>query len=498
MTPDIDYLALAPEIIVAVTSVAILGLDLFLERPRKYWTGVVATIGLLVAAIPLVALAVRDEPVSMFDGSYVVDEFSLVMKGVFIAAAYLVLLMSVAYIESDRYYEGEYYFLVVASLLGALVMTSARDFIIMFVALELVTGPLLLLAGWRKADKRSNEAALKFFLIAVLSAAVLGWGMSFVYGLTGSVQFDQVSVAMAGVLADDATRAAGVLAIMFVIAGFAFKISAVPFHFWAPDTYEGAPTPVTAFLSVSSKAAGFVGLLVVLFVAFGSATEVWGPTMWVLAALTMTLGNFSALGQTNVVRLLAYSSVAQAGFMLVPFAVAAVADTGPELAEGFSATVIYLIIYAFMNLGAFAVVIAASARTGSADIDSFAGLSSRAPGLAVLGSLFFFSLAGIPPLAGWYAKLVMFRSVIGTGEEWGIVLGVIAAVNAVVAFFYYAKVVKAMWFDPTPEDLLDLDVGIAGSMRLALGLSVAMVIVLGILPGIADTLGRASAVIAGG
>ncbi|MEX1288156.1 MAG: NADH-quinone oxidoreductase subunit N, partial [Acidimicrobiia bacterium] len=368
----------------------------------------------------------------------------------------------------------------------------------MFVALELVTGPLLLLAGWRKADKRSNEAALKFFLIAVLSAAVLGWGMSFVYGLTGSVQFDQVSVAMAGVLADDATRAAGVLAIMFVIAGFAFKISAVPFHFWAPDTYEGAPTPVTAFLSVSSKAAGFVGLLVVLFVAFGSATEVWGPAMWVLAALTMTLGNFSALGQTNVVRLLAYSSVAQAGFMLVPFAVAAVADTGPELAEGFSATVIYLIIYAFMNLGAFAVVIAASARTGSADIESFGGLSSRAPGLAVLGSLFFFSLAGIPPLAGWYAKLVMFRSVIGTGEEWGIVLGVIAAVNAVVAFFYYAKVVKAMWFDPTPEDLLDLDVGIAGSMRLALGLSVAMVIVLGILPGIADTLGRASAVIAGG
>lgn len=496
MPYEIDYLAIAPEIVVAATALIVLGLDLFLARRSKYWTGVVAIIGMLGAAVPLIALAARDEAVTMFDGSYVVDEFSLVLKGLFIAAAYLVLLMSVAYLESDRYWEGEYYFLLVASLLGALVMASARDFIVMFVGLELVTGPLFLLSGWRKGDKRSNEAALKFFLIGVLSAAVLGWGMSFVYGLTGTVQFEEVSSAMAGVLADDATRAAGILAIFFVIAGFGFKISAVPFHAWAPDTYQGAPLPVTAYLSVSSKAAGFVGLLVVCYQAFGSATEVWGPAMWILAAITMTLGNLTALGQTNVVRLLAYSSVAQAGFMLVPFAVAA--TEGGSLEEGFSATVIYMIIYAFMNLGAFATVIAASNRTGSADITSFAGLSSRAPGIAVLASLFFFSLAGIPPLAGWYAKLVMFRSVIGTGEMWGVVLGAIAAVNAVIAFYYYAKVVKSMWFDTAADDLVDEDVPIGGALRLALGISIVMVFALGVLPGLADTLGRATAVLAGG
>lgn len=496
MPYEIDYLAIAPEIVVAATALVVLGLDLFLTRTKKYWTGVVAIIGMLGAAVPLIALAARDETASMFDGSYVVDEFSLVLKGLFIAAAYLVLLMSVSYLESDRYWEGEYYFLLLASLLGALVMASARDFIVMFVGLELVTGPLFLLSGWRKGDKRSNEAALKFFLIGVLSAAILGWGMSFVYGLTGAVQFNEVSDAMAGVLADDGTRAAGILAIFFVIAGFGFKISAVPFHAWAPDTYQGAPLPVTAYLSVSSKAAGFVGLLVVCYQAFGSAAEIWGPAMWILAALTMTLGNLSALGQTNVVRLLAYSSVAQAGFMLVPFAVAA--TEGGSLEEGFSATVIYLIIYAFMNLGAFATVIAASNRSGSAEVSSFAGLSSRAPGIAVMASLFFFSLAGIPPLAGWYAKLVMFRSVIGTGEAWGITLGVIAAVNAVIAFYYYAKVIKAMWFDTPEDDVVDVDVPVSGSLRLALGLSIIMVFVLGVLPGLADTLGRATAVLAGG
>lgn len=496
MPYDIDFLALAPEIVVAITAAVVIGLDAFLGRSKKYWTGVAAIVGMLAAAVPLIALAARGDTVSMFDGSFVVDEFALIMKGVFILAAYLVLLMSVAFLESDTYYEGEYYLLLVLSLLGALVLSSARDFIILFVALELVSGPLFLLSGWRKGDKRSNEASLKFFIIGVLSAAILAWGMSFVYGLTGSVQFQEVSAAMTGVLADSATRPAGVLAIFFVIAGFAFKISAVPFHFWAPDTYQGAPTPVTAYLSVSSKAAGFVGLLVVCYQAFGSAAEVWGPALWILAVLTMTVGNFSALGQTNVVRLLAYSSVAQAGFMLVPFAAAGV--LGVDLAEGFSATVIYLIIYAFMNLGAFAVVIAVGARTGSAELDAYAGLGTRSPGLAVLGAAFFLSLAGIPPLAGWYAKLVMFRSVIGTGDVWLVVLGVIAALNAVIAFYYYSKVVKAMWFDSAADDLDTGDLELRGPLRLVLALTVVVVVALGVLPGVADTLGRATAVIAGG
>jgi NADH-quinone oxidoreductase subunit N len=487
---EIDYLALGPEIAVALTVMAVLTLDLLLPKSQKYWTGVVAVVGMMAAAVPLIALIADGTTRTMLDGSWVVDPFALALKAVFLAAGYLVLLMSVGYIESDRYYEGEYYYLLLSSILGSLALASSRDFITMFIALELVTAPLFLLSGWRKGDSRSNESALKFFLIGVLSAAMLGWGMSFVYGLTGTVNFTEISGALGGLLADDAMRPAAVLAVLFVMTGFAFKISAVPFHFWAPDTYEGAPTPVTAYLSVSSKAAGFVGLLVVCYQAFASAQEIWAPTLWILAALSMTLGNLSALNQTNIVRLLAYSSVAQAGFMLVPFGAAAVA--GADLAQTFSATIIYIVIYAFMNLGAFGIVIAGSRRTGSGLVSSFAGFGTRAPGLAFLAAIFFFSLAGIPPLAGWYAKFAMFSSVIAAGETWAVTLAVIAAINAVIAFYYYARVIKTMWFDPAP-DAPEKDVKpISGSLQLAIGLATVMTFVLGVLPGLADSLGRAA------
>ncbi len=490
MTFEIDYLAIGPEIAVALTVMAVLTLDLLLPKSQKYWTGVVAVVGLMVAALPLLQLVADGTTRTMLDGSWVVDDFALVVKALFLVSGYLVLLMSVAYIESDRYYEGEYYFLLLSSILGSLVMASARDFITLFIGLELVTAPLFLLAGWRKGDVRSNESALKFFLIGVLSAAMLGWGMSFVYGLTGTVSFTGIDAALGRLLADEAMRPAAVLAVLFVMTGFAFKISAVPFHFWAPDTYEGAPTPVTAYLSVSSKAAGFVGLLVVCYQAFGSAREIWAPTLWILAVLSMTVANLSALNQTNIVRLLAYSSVAQAGFMLVPFGAAAVG--GADLGQSFSATIIYIIVYAFMNLGAFAFVLAATRRTRSGLISAYAGLGTRAPGLAFMGAVFFFSLAGIPPLAGWYAKFVMFSAAIGAGDTWAIVLAAIAAVNAVIAFYYYAKVVKTMWFDAAPETP-DKDVSmVPGSLQLSLALATVLVFAFGILPSLADTLGRAA------
>ena len=340
----------------------------------------------------------------MLGGAYVVDDFALVLKAVFIVGGYLVLLMSVSYIESDRYYQGEYYLLLLTSILGSLIMASSRDLITLFVGLELVTGPLFLLAGWRKGDPKSNEASLKFFILGVLSTAILLYGMSFLYGLTGSVTYDGIRTASASLLDSGAFR----LAVLFTLVGFGFKITAVPFHFWAPDTYEGAPTPVTAYLSVGSKAAGFVGLLLLCYKAFPSVTEIWGPALWVLAALSMTLGNLTALRQDNIVRMLAYSSIAQGGFILVPFAAAAVTTDRSVIEEAASATIVYVIIYAFMNLGAFAVVIAAARRTGTAMIDGWAGMWRYAPRLATLGAIFFFSLAGIPPLAGWYAKFAMF------------------------------------------------------------------------------------------
>ena len=480
---NLDYHALAPEIAVAATILAVLTLDVALPRRLKYWTAFAGVIGLTLAALPLITLAFGGGPGvrNMLGGGYVVDDFALVLKAVFIAGGYLVLLMSVSYIESDRYYQGEYYLLLLTSILGSLVMASSRDLITIFVGLELVTGPLFLLAGWRKGDRRSNEASLKFFILGVLSTAVLLYGMSFLYGLTGSVDFEGIRTAGADLLDSGAFR----LAVLFTIVGFGFKISAVPFHFWAPDTYEGAPTPVTAYLSVGSKAAGFVGLLLICYQAFPSVTEIWGPALWILAALSMTLGNLTALRQDNIVRLLAYSSIAQGGFILVPFAAAAVTNDPRIIQEAASATIVYLIIYAFMNLGAFAVVMAGARRTGTATIAGWAGMAKHSPRLAVLGAIFFFSLAGIPPLAGWYAKFAMFLAILRPVHPWAVALAVIAAVNAVIALVYYAKVAKAMWMDPPPEEGLSPELTsrpLSGSLSLAMGISALFVAAAGVLP----------------
>ena len=493
MTFEIDYLALAPELVIVGTMLAVFILDLLLTRPNKFWTATVAVAGTALAAVPLVILAAEGSTRSMFDGSYVVDEFAVILKGVFIVSAYIVLLMSHHYIESDRYYQGEYYFLVLSSVLGSLVMASARDLIILFIGMELTTGPLYLLAGWRKGDAKSNEASMKYFILGVLSTAVLLYGMSLLYGLTGEITF----AGLAEATADMVDEPAVVVALFGLIVGFGFKISAVPFHFWAPDTYEGAPTPVTAYLSVNSKAAGFVAFLVVMYQALPGLSDIWAPALWILAAASMTVGNLAALRQTNIVRLLAYSSIAQAGFMLVPFAAAAVADA--DLAEAFSATLVYLVIYAVMNLGAFAVVIAGARKTRSGDIAGWAGLAQVDTRLAVLVAVFFFSLAGIPPLAGWFAKFAMFRSVIIAGGTATVVLAAIAAINSVIALYYYARVVKSVWLDdPVGEFAPDAEAAPAGSLRLALLVALAITVVIGFFPAIATFVGDASRVIASG
>ncbi len=490
---EIDYLAIAPEFVIIGTLLLVFLLDMLLPRPQKYWIATAAVAGTALAAIPLVILAFDGATRSMFDGSYVVDEFALVLKGLFVVAAYIVFLMSHQYIESDRYYQGEYYFLLLASVLGSMVMSSSRDLIILFIGLELTTGPLFLLTGWRKGDAKSNEASMKFFILGILSTAILLYGMSFLYGLTGEVTFEGLAQATAG----RSDEPAMVLAILFVIVGFAFKISAVPFHFWAPDTYEGAPTPVTAYLSVNSKAAGFVAMLMMMYLALPEVSEVWAPALWALAALSMTVGNLSALRQTNIVRLLAYSSIAQAGFMLVPFAAAAVA--GADLEEALAATVIYLVIYAVMNLGAFGVVIAGARRTRSGEVSAWAGLGRVDARLSLLVGVFFFSLAGIPPLAGWFAKFAMFRSVMIAGGLATVVLAVIAAVNAVIALYYYARVIKAVWLDdPIAEFADETEATPAGSLRLALGVSLVLTVVIGFFPTIATFVGDASRVIAAG
>ena len=269
------------------------------------------------------------------------------------------------------------------------------------------------------------------------------------------------------------------LAITFVIIGFAFKVSAVPFHSWAPDTYEGAPTPVTAFLSVASKAAGFVALVTLVYVGFPQAKDVWQPFLWVLAAATMTYGNLLALRQSNIVRMLAYSSISQGGFILMPLAVAGTGDAaGPAL----QSVVVYLLVYAAMNLGMFAVVIAASRTTRSGEISSFGGLFSYAPGLGVLMTIFLASLAGIPPLGGWIAKFSAFRAVLEAGNGWAYAIAVIGAVNSVVAFGYYGNIMREIWMKPAPNGETTA-VRTPSSLVAAMTISVIGTLLFGILPG---------------
>jgi NADH-quinone oxidoreductase subunit N len=477
-----DFHAVLPIAIISATIVVVLIADFFFEYRGRFKTQQLASFGVLAAMIPVITLAVAGDTRVMFGGGFVVDDYSLVFQGFFLVAAYVTMLLSVDYIGDGDYYQGEYYVLLLTSLLGMMVMASARDLITIFVALETISIPTFVLAGWRKHDPKSNEAAIKYYLIGVMSSAVMLYGMSLVFGLTGKTRLVEIADKVGTIDSTPLLLVAGFL----TIAGFAFKVSAVPFHFWAPDTYEGAPTPVTAFLSVASKAGGFVALLSVVIFGFFPNTDMWQPVLWVLAAASMILGNLAALRQTNIVRMLAYSSIAQGGFILVPFAVA---GSGGALESSIQAVVVYLLIYGAMNLGAFAIVIALARRTRSAEIDSFAGLSEYAPGMALMMSIFLFSLAGIPPFAGWFAKFVMFRAALDANTVAATILAAIAAVSSVVAFFYYARVAREMWFHPVPEDVDASPMRPPIALNAAVVLCGAVVLVIGVYPQLFARLG---------
>ncbi len=474
-TPTIDWHAIAPELVLIVGINVVLAVDLLVDETRKWATATITGFVLLGAFIPVVTLAVIGDDVrSLFDGRYVIDDFALVMKALFLLTGYVVVLMSQTSLEEGGYYQGEFYVLLLASVLGMVMMCSSRDLVSVFIALELLSIPSYMLAAWKKRDGRGNEAGVKYYLMGVFASAVLLYGMSLLYGATGTTKLTDIAAA----LGDRDLIALEVVAVAFVVAGFAFKVSAVPFHTWAPDVYEGAPTPVTAFFSVASKAAGFVALLVLLFTAFPTADGVYGPLMWALSALTMTIGNLLALRQENIVRMLAYSSISQGGFVLMPLAFV---NEAP--AAVLQAVVIYLLIYAFTNLGAFAVVIAVSRKTRSGDIASFGGLIRYAPGMAVLLTIFLASLAGVPPLGGWFAKFNAFRAVLDAGTSSAYVLALIGAVNTAIAVGYYLRVMRVMWMDDVPLGD-ETPVVTPSPVAAALAITAAGTIVLGVLPGL--------------
>ncbi len=487
---SIDYYAILPELILGGAALLVLIVDLFLPRDRKWLAmplSLFGVLGSLAATLTFIGDVSGDGARRTFctaaqgvppGCSFVMDNFAVLFKVIFLVTAVVVLLLSLNYFEEGRYYQGEYYFLLLVSFFGMLTISSSRDLIMLFISLELVSIPGFVIAGFRKTDTRSSESAIKFFLIGVLATAVMLFGMSLVYGLTGSLQLETIAAR----LARDPETPAALAAIGLVITGFAFKVSAAPFHFWAPDTYQGAPVPVAAFLSVASKTAGFTGLMAVCFIGFEPYPEVWGPLLGVLAVLTMTLGNLVAIQQRHMVRLLAYSSVAQAGYMLVPFGVAGTSAGQADLSGAFAATLTYIAIYAVMNLGVFACVIAVARRTPRNLVADYRGLVKTSPLLAVVLAFFLFCLAGAPPgVAGLFAKFAVFRAAIDGEALW---LAIAMAVNTVIAAYYYLKLAFNLFAgigEPAGEEPL-ARARIPAAVAAAIGVTAVATLVLSVYP----------------
>lgn len=489
-TPNLDWHALAPEIILSFGGVLLIALDAVKKERSSPIMPVLTNWVFLAALIPIITLALDGTERSLFGGAFVVDSMALVLKAMFLVSVYVVVLISQNYVAEGDYWQNEYYALLSTSVLGMVVMASARDLITIFVALELLSMPAYMLASWRKGDVRSNEAGLKYYLMGVFASAILLYGMSLVYGLTGSTNLGEISTQLAAL--GDGGVPAVTLGLIFTIFGFAFKVSSVPFHMWAPDTYEGAPTPVTAFLAVASKAAGFVALIQVVFFCFAVRPDVLEPVFFILAMLSMTVGNVIALRQTNIVRMLAYSGIAQAGYILAPFAVI---GSNPDAA--LSSVVIYLVIYAAMNLGAFAIVVVVARTTRSAERESYNGLFTYMPGMTVAMTIFLASLTGIPPLAGWYGKFSIWSALLGAETWMGITLAIAIGVNSAIAAYYYLNVARAMWFEDAPEGAR-AERKVPGGLVGAIGISIIVTIVLGVLPGLLTDIANFTPLAVGG
>jgi len=420
--------AIAPEAAVLVAMLACLLVDLAGEKAASRWVPPICYGG-LGAALVLLALQWNAPLQPAFLGSFLADNLSIAFRGVVASSTLLSLLISWRYVERSGTPVGEYAAILLAATLGAMVLCGSTDLVTIFVSLETLSVASYLLAGYMKRDARSSEASLKYLLVGSAAAAVFLYGASLLYGLTGgSTNLDAVALA----LQTSATPVAA-LALVFVLATVAFKIAAVPFHQWTPDVYEGSPTPVVAFLSVGSKAAGFALALRILVGCFEGFQEQWKLLFTVLAILSMVLGNIVALAQTSMKRMLAYSSIGQAGFVMIGLV------CGTE--DGFAAMVLYMAAYLFMNLGAFACIILFSLRTGSDRISDYAGLYQKDPLITLGLSLCLLSLGGIPPMLGFFAKIYLFFA--GWADH-QYLLVVVGLVTSVVSIYYYISVIKMM------------------------------------------------------
>jgi len=478
-----DLYLLAPELSLTLVALVVLTVDLFTRR--RIVTVTVGLVGLIIPAAFVISQALTLDfsvPHRAFFNMLVVDQYAVFFKIIFLIIAAVMIIASYSYVGKYVRADGEFYTLMLFSTVGGMFMASTGELISIYISLELTSIPLYVMAGLIRTSERSAEAAIKYVLLGAMSSAILLYGFALLYGLTGTtdlagiatliksgIHTGNVIVSLQGNLIE---LVAGIL----ILAGFGFKISAVPFHMWAPDIYEGAPTPATAFFSVASKTAGFAALIRV-FIDGGLgqinlSSLVIG--MSIVAILTMTLGNFVAAVQTNVKRMMAYSSIAQAGYILTGF----IASFASNKADGNAAVLFFIFVYVVTNLGAFSGIIALANATGGERIEDFRGLGKRAPLLSLGTALCLLSLAGIPPMAGFISKVVLFTTVWGEGQALissgqGLVgqfltaLVVIALINTIVSVVYYGRIVKSMYFDaPLKEDHLTTPVGLSTSIAL--------------------------------
>ena len=469
-----DFYYLLPELVLTGGALLLLIVDVFTPRERH---GLLVWLSVAVLAATGAALApTAGVNLTVAKGLVAVDTFAFFFKVVFLLSAAITLLMSARYLEIEGARAGEYCFLVLCATLGMMFMAGGVDLITIFIGLETMAVSFYVLTGFIKSNRRSNEAAVKYFLLGAFSLGLLLYGMSLLYGLTGTTNLREIATAIAasprGLMLP--------LAVIMLAAGIGFKIAAVPFHMWAPDVYEGAPTPITGFLSVGSKAASFAMLLRIfieglpgfrfegLSVIFGQAVG-WTTVFYVLSVVSMTVGNLTAITQSNLKRLLAYSSIAHAGYILI----GVVAGS----ARGVSAALIYLFIYAFMQLGAFAIVTLLRRRDVIGDeLKDLSGLYFRSPLAALAMLVFMLSLGGIPPTAGFMGKFWLFSAAIESGYVW---LAVIGVLNSAISLYYYVRVIVFMWIK---EETMGSPIVMAPALGLVVAVALAGTIIFGIYP----------------
>jgi NADH-quinone oxidoreductase subunit N len=464
-----DVVALLPEILITITACVVLLVDIVTQRQYKQRLGW----GCIGAVLFTLLLMILVPPVggSIFSGMFLADGYAIFFKVLFLIAVILTVLISVRYLDDEETHYGEYYALLLFATVGMMFMAGGGDLITIYLGLELMSLSTYVLAGFIRRDTASTEAALKYFLMGAFTSGILLYGLALIYGLTGSTNLSAVAQNLAGVSLDNPAL---ILATILLVTGFGFKVAAVPFHMWAPDAYEGAPTSITAYMSSAVKAAAFAGLARAFIMAFFPTAQHWEVLWWILAALSMILGNVVAIAQSSLKRMLAYSSISHAGYALIGVVAASQAKE-----QGLAGMLFYVFVYMFTTMGAFSMIILLTHRGFRGDrIADFTGLGRTQPLPALLYVVFFLSLAGIPPTAGFVGKLVIFRAAIESGF---VGLAVIGVVTSAIAAYYYFMVIKTMYME---QPIGQPELSPSRPLALGLGIMVVATLLFGIFPNV--------------